>query len=298
MAVDRVLAVGIPLLGSAEAAAAVGASLRCRREGVAVDAALAARLDAVLDALGILDAVQSLSAREMVGLSGQVESVLGQSADLAANPARTAWDHSDPRILLAQGQFSTLLAPHFREFVVPSLGSDLQMRLAQPRASFLDVGTGVAALAIAMCQLWPELHVVGIDPWAFVLEVAREQVAAAGLGDRIDLRQTRVEALEDLDRHDLAWVPTFFIPETAIERAIERVHAALRPGGYAILGLYARPEDPVRSALADLRTVRQGGTLCTPRELETRLRTVGFEDVEEVFDPAWRLPLTFVTGRR
>jgi SAM-dependent methyltransferase len=293
-----VLAVGVPLLGSAEAAAAVGARLRCRREGVAVDAALAARLDAVLDALGILDAVESLSEREMVGLSGLVESFLGQSADLAANPARTAWDHSDPRILLAQGRLSTLLAPIFQEFVVPSLGSDLQARLEQPRASFLDVGTGVAALAIAMCQLWPDLHVVGIDPWEFVLEVAREQVAAAGLGERIDLRQTAVEALEDLDRHDLAWMPTFFIPETAVERAIERVHAALRPGGYAILGLYVRPEDPVRSALADLRTVRQGGTLCTPRELETLLRTVGFEDVEEVFDPAGRSPLTFVAGRR
>ena len=182
--------------------------------------------------------------------------------------------------------------------MVPSLGSDLQLRLEHPRASFLDVGTGVAALAIAMCQLWPELRVVGIDPWEPVLELAREQVAAAGLGDRIDLCQTAVEALEDLDLHDLAWVPTFFIPETAVERAIERAHAALRPDGYAILGLYARPDDPVRRALADLRTVRQGGALRTPRELETLLRAVGFEDVEEVFDPAWRSPLTFVAGRR
>jgi len=298
MSVDRVLAVGVPLLVSAEAAAAVGASLRRRHEGVAVDAALAARLDAVLDALGILDAVESLSEREMVGLSGLFESFLGQSAALADNPARTAWEHSDPPILLAQGRASALMAAHLQNFVVPALGSDLRRRLEQPRASFLDVGTGVAAFAIAMCQLWPELRVVGIDPWDSVLELAREQVAAAGLVDRIDLRQTAVEALEDRDRHDLAWVPTFFIPEAVVERAIERVHAALRPGGYAILGLYVRPDDPVRSALADLRTVRHGGILRTPGELETLLSAVGFEDVKEVFDPAWGSPLTFVTGRR
>jgi len=104
MGVDRLLAVGVPLLGSAEAAA-VGASLRCRHEGVAVDVALAARLDAVLDALGILDALESLSEREMVGLSGLVESFLGQSAEFAANPARTAWDHSDPGILRTYCRF-------------------------------------------------------------------------------------------------------------------------------------------------------------------------------------------------
>ena len=114
MSVDRVLAVGVPLLVSAEAAAAVGASLRRRHEGVAVDAALAARLDAVLDALGILDAVESLSEREMVGLSGLFESFLGQSAALADNPARTAWEHSDPPILLAQGRASALMAAHLQ----------------------------------------------------------------------------------------------------------------------------------------------------------------------------------------
>ena len=87
------------------------------------------------------------------------------------------------------------------------------------------------------------MRVVGIDPWEFVLALAREQVAAAGLGERIDLRQTAVEALEDLDRHDLAWVPTFFISYNVAEPAMERVHGALRPGGYAILGVYVRPDD-------------------------------------------------------
>lgn len=298
MGVDRVMTVAIPLLGSAEAAAAVGASLRCRHERVAVDAALAARLDAVLEALGIRDAVESLSEREMVGLLGLVDSFLGQSADLAANPARTAWEHSEPRILLAQGEFSALLAPLLHRFVIPSVGGELQMRLERPCASLLDVGTGVGAFAIAMCRMWPEMTVVGIDPWGFVLALAREQIAAAGLSERIDLRQAAVEALEDVDRHDLAWVPTFFISDNVAERAMERVHSALRPGGYAILGVYVRPDDPVRSALTDLRTVRQGGALRTPREFQALLREVGFVDVEEIFDPGWRSPLTFVVGRR
>jgi hypothetical protein len=64
------------------------------------------------------------------------------------------------------------------------------------------------------------------------------------------------------------------------------------------LGLYVRADDPLATALADLRTVRQGGALRTPHELAGLLTRVGFVDVEEVFDSTWRSPLTFVAGRR
>jgi hypothetical protein len=59
LANDQVLAVAVPMLGMAEALSALGASLRVRRDGATVDPALAARLDAVLRALGVRDAVKS-----------------------------------------------------------------------------------------------------------------------------------------------------------------------------------------------------------------------------------------------
>lgn len=54
-------------------------------------------------------------------------------------------------------------------------------------ASFLEVGVGVAAIAIEMARLWPSLRVVGIDGWAPALAVARENVRATDLASRIEL---------------------------------------------------------------------------------------------------------------
>ena len=41
---------------------------------------------------------------------------------------------------------------------------DLSARLGRPEARFLDVGTGVGALAVAMCRVFPHLRVVGWIP--------------------------------------------------------------------------------------------------------------------------------------
>lgn len=298
MATDDVLTAAVPMLGMAEAAAALGAALRLRRDGATVEPEMAARLDAVLDALGIREAVNALDPHETASLAGIVEGFLAQAADFAVAPGRDSWNHEEASILMAQGHTSVLVAEALQRFVVPSIGGDLAQRLDDPEAWFLDVGVGVAALAVAMCRLWPSLRVVGIDPWGPALALAREQVAAAGLQERVDLRQGVVEAFGDVDEYDLAWVPSFFVPSAVLEAAVARVHDALRPGGWVTLGLYARPGDPFRDALADLRTVRQGGALVTPEEMTSLLERAGFADVAVHFDAAWALPIVFVAGRR
>jgi SAM-dependent methyltransferase len=223
--------------------------------------------------------------------------LLAQAADFVIHPGRTSWDHTHASILLAQGHMSTLLAEMFQRLVVPSLGGDLATRV-KTGATFLDVGVGVAALSVALCRIWPTLRVVGVDPWRPALELARQQVAAARLEDRIELRAGVVESLQDSARYDLAWLPTFFISGAVLEPALERLHAALRPDGCAILGLYARPEDPLMAAVADLRTVRQGGVVHTPQEMATLLARAGFSDVDVVVDTVLKAPVVFVTGRR
>ena len=286
------------MLGVSEALAALGASLRLRQDGRRVTPELKARLDAVLDALGLRDAVDALDAAEAKALLAIAEGFLAQAADFVVNPDRPGWDHEQPSILLAQGHSSALIPRVLHEFVVPGLGGDLPARLDGDDGSFLDVGTGVGALAIDMCRRWPSLRVVGLDPWAPALALARDEVAAAGFDDRIELRKASAEALADEAAYDLAWVPTFFIPEAVLERVIERVHAAVRPGGWALLGLYARPDDPFMTALADLRTLRHGGASWTAAETATQMERAGFADVDVRFDPAWRLPVAFVAGRR
>ncbi len=51
----------------------------------------------------------------------------------------------------------------------------------------LDVGTGTAQIPIALCRRAPGIHVVGIDLAEHMLHVGRENVARAGLADRIRL---------------------------------------------------------------------------------------------------------------
>lgn len=292
------MAVAMPMLGSAEAVAALGAFLRLRCDGATVAPEVGARLDAVIDVLGIRGAVEALGEHEAVALLGLVEGFLAQATDFVINPGRTGWSYEEPSILMAQGHTSALLASVFERFVVPALGGDLAARLRQPGASFLDVGAGVAALSVAMCRSWPLLHVVGLEPWEPARALAREHVAAAGLSDRIELRAVAVEALTAADEHDLAWLPTFFISAPVLERALDRVHVALRPGGCAIVGLYARPPDPVAAAIADLRTVRQGGTVLDPEEAIRRMAQAGFVDVDALLEVVPRAPVVFVVGRR
>ncbi len=63
------------------------------------------------------------------------------------------------------------------------------------------------------------------------------------------------------------------------------VHAALRPGGWATLGRYARTGHPLMDAVADLRTLRQGGSLRTAQELAASLERAGFAGVATHYEP-------------
>src|SRR5207248_339596 len=100
------------------------------------------------------------------------------------------WRYSDPALLEAQGVRSIELVPVWVERLFPALDG-LCEALDASTASFLDVGTGVGRLAIAMCEQYPVLRVVGLDPFDTPLALARRNVADAGLEDRIELRPNR-----------------------------------------------------------------------------------------------------------
>lgn len=294
----QVMAVTVPLLGATEALSALGASLRLRHDATTLAPELADCIDRVLGALGVRDGVDALDVPQTEALLGIVQGFLAQAADFVVRPDRDGWNHRDPSVLMSQGHTSVLIAMALERFVLPSIGSDLRERLEAPGASFLDVGVGVAALSIAMCRQWPSLRVVGVDPWEPALALARQSVAAAGLEDRVELRQTVAETLADEDEFDLAWVPTFFTPRAALDGIAERTLAALRPGGWATFGLYGRPGEPLADAIADMRTARQGGALVEPHEVVALLERTGYSEVGVHFDPSWRLPVVFVAGRR
>ncbi|HUJ60647.1 MAG TPA: class I SAM-dependent methyltransferase [Kofleriaceae bacterium] len=220
-------------------------------------------------------------------LLGDLRSNLMQPLALL-DRAGQSWDHADPALLEAQGDASAVLPAVIKQAFAPMLG-DLAARLERPGARLLDVGTGVGALAIAACRSFPQLRVVGIDPAPVALALARRRVAAAELGDRIELRQLAAEALRDEAAFALAWLPAFFVPPDALPAAIARVAAALEPGGWLIAAA------PGAGPVWQLVTETWGGPTASA-EVEALLARAGLHEVRALPGPPWALQL--LAGRR
>ncbi|MBV8256713.1 MAG: class I SAM-dependent methyltransferase [Actinobacteria bacterium] len=77
--------------------------------------------------------------------------------------------------------------PRWRAFLVSRIPADARR--------VLDVATGTAAVAIELARAVPDRTVVGVDQSPEMLAAGRERVAAAGLAERIELRDGRAEAL-------------------------------------------------------------------------------------------------------
>lgn len=293
---DDTLGAVMRLSTAAEALAALAARLHADVEQVALHPAVEAGLDAVVEQLGI--DLAELDGEQRRRLAMSARSLLLQAADLLADPGRApGWCHEDPAVLLSTGMLSANIANVIAQ-VAPGLDG-LAEALERDGATFLDVGAGVAALSVALCETWPGLRVVGLEPWPASLALAEQRVAAGGAGDRVELRAQRVEDVPAADdgTFDAAWLAGPFIPPAVIPEALERLHDLLRPGGWLLLGRFAAPPDPLAEAVTRLRVVRCGGSLAGADELGALLAAAGFVDVHEV-PRTWQAPVGFVVGRR
>ncbi|MEZ5100787.1 MAG: methyltransferase domain-containing protein [Thermoleophilia bacterium] len=296
MATDEVRAAVGRLVEAVEALAAVGGAAVLRVSHVDADPEIRGALEGVVDALGVRAAWDDASTAELAPLLPLVRTALQQAVELVADPARApGWSYTDVELLQSAGQASAAFPQALAERGLEHLAG-LAGRLDAPGASFLDVGVGVGGIAVAMCQRWPALRVVGIDPWEPALAIARRAVAAAGLEARIELRPLAVEALADEAVHDLAYVPAPFLPPAILPAAVERVARALAPGGWLVLASY-RGEGALGEAVARLRTVRSGGTALAAAAGEALLREVGLVDVATLPDETWA-SARLVVGRR
>jgi methylase of polypeptide subunit release factors len=122
----------------------------------------------------------------------------------------------------------------------------------------LDVGTGVAALAVAYAELFPQLTVVGIDVIPRVLALAEQTVTASSVSDRVLLRQQDVSSLDEPETYAFAWVPAPFIPESALGVGVVRVVQSLLPGGWLMLGHGKYGGSAVDDAVGRFKTVAYG----------------------------------------
>lgn len=284
------------LVESTEALAALGALIRLRVGGVQAHPDVEEALKATVSALGARSAWEDVDADQLAPILPTLLSLFQESLDLVSDPLRApGWSYTDVRLLESQGAESATFPAALEHAIAPKLAGLLDA-LAAREAAFLDVGVGVAGLSIAMCERWPNLTTVGLDPWAPALELARRNVIAARLHERISLRSQRVQELDEVEAFDLAWLPAPFLATDVLPAALDRVYRSLRPGGWLIFGMY-RGEGELGMALAQLRTVRSGGSALSTEAAESLLAGAQLSDVVTLPESSWA-PALIVAGRR
>lgn len=146
----------------------------------------------------------------------------------------------------------------------------------------LDIAAGHGMYGIAVAQHNPKARVVALD-WPAVLEVAKANARAAGLGDRFSTRAGSVFTA-DLGRGNdyvlLTNILHHFDPPTC-ETLLKRVYAALQPGGKAITLEFVPHEDRISPpAAAGFSLVMlantDAGDAYTFAEFEIMFQNAGF----------------------
>ncbi len=270
-----------------EALAALGAELTLKQSADEAPPEIVEALHAVAVAAGLGD-LDDLEPQQQAIAASIVRLCVRQAIDLLDDPARQpGWTFTDPVILDGWGRGS-MLVPMLIASSTPDLGEV---------ETFLDVGTGVGLLAVAAANVWPTATIVGIDRWEPSLERARANVTQAGLDDRITLRNQDIVDLDDVGRYDCIWVPTFFLTEPDLGRALPRLTQAMRPGGWVVLGRFVKPPDALAEATATLRTIRGGGFDIDPERAAKLLEQAGCTAVH-VAPRAGPTPIELILGQK
>lgn len=294
MSIEALRELVAQLSASSTALAVLGAELDARVSGKQLHPALRPQVDGLLREAGALQALEGTSPAEVAPLLAEMRHFWALDDDFLAMPSRApGWRYTDTDVLQGGGEITEGFANVLPRFLplLDGLGPRLDSG-----ATFLDVGTGVARLSIGLARRWPSLRVVGLDVWGPSLAIARKNVLDAGLQDRIEVREQAGEELSDEQTFDLAWLPAPFVPAPAVPPLVERLHRALKPGGWLLFAA-AKSGDDLRGAALRFRVALYGGAPSTQPEIEKLLAEKGFVDVKTLPGPPRDFKM-IVAGRR
>ncbi|HEY2615430.1 MAG TPA: methyltransferase [Chthoniobacterales bacterium] len=235
----------------------------------------------------------------------------GAAAFLLSPPIRSAFDELAAAVRkggTVQSEGGTMAPEHpvwidfargMAPLMVPpaeALAALLSFDSARP-SRILDVAAGHGVYGIAVAKKNPQVQVVALD-WAPVLEVARQNAAAAGVADRFTTIAGSAFDVDLAGEYDAALVPNFlhhFDPPTCVA-FLKKIHTAIRPGGCVAVVEFVpnsdrvTPPEAASFSLVMLATTAAGDAY-TSEEFAKMLKQAGFNRAEQ-----HPLPPSFATA--
>jgi demethylmenaquinone methyltransferase / 2-methoxy-6-polyprenyl-1,4-benzoquinol methylase len=210
----------------------------------------------------------------------------GGPAEFYATPRKTMSELPDsdlparPSPRAGSGEMFDAIAPRYDLLNrLLSLGIDQRWRQRLVRrlqlatdARVLDHATGTGDLAMQIARAEPSARVLAMDPSRAMLDIAREKVAAAGLAERIELRQGDAERLEGIRTGELDAVSMAFGIRNVRdrERALREMARVTRQGGRIAILELSEPNEGLLRPVARWHVHRLvpwlGGLLSGSRE--------------------------------
>jgi len=167
-----------------------------------------------------------------------------------------------------------------------ALPAHLMAELVDPAANsklrILDLAAGHGLFGLAFAKRNPQAEVTAVD-WPNVLEVAKENAAAAGVSERYQTNPGNAFDVDYGTDFDLVLFTNFlhhFDPPTC-EVLLRKAYAALAPGGRAVTLEFVPNEDRVSPpevagfSMMMLASTPSGDAYTFP-ELDTMMRNAGF----------------------
>ena len=152
-------------------------------------------------------------------------------------------------------------------------------------ARVLDIAASHGIFGITLALRNPKVEVTAVD-WAPVLEVARENAAAQGVGDRIHLKPGDAFEVDFGAGYDVALVTNFLhhFDHATCTSFLAKVRRALKTGGRVVLlEMVPNPDRVTPAVPARFSLTMLGGTpsgdAYTLGELRDQLEKAGFADV-------------------
>jgi ubiquinone/menaquinone biosynthesis C-methylase UbiE len=168
----------------------------------------------------------------------------------------------------------------------------------------LDIAAGHGIFGITLAQANPNAEIYAVD-WKPVLAVATENAQKAGVAQRHHLLPGDAFTVEYGKDYDVALITNFlhhFDPPTN-EKLLKKIHAALKPGGRAVILEFVPEDDRVSPPIAAgfsmiMLAGTPAGDAYTYKELDQMCRNAGFNTHGSSVHPLDPLPQTVVVATK